>query len=221
MRKFILILVLFVSTVGLSAQNRWSVYGGLNLSTDEDYAGGVAFQKDDFIQVRMNSKYTVGGFFGVAYDVAFKNGWSIQPAVEYSLLNNKVSYWTDKYSVNEELYYVGSSVANFTNHLHTLAIPVLVNYRVRINENVGLRLGVGPYAQAAVGGKISFSDGTQRKVNDYCKDNRKYQFTAGVKAEIAVETGDHLSYSLGFQRPFCNSVIPKTVTINAGVRYTF
>lgn len=30
MRKFILILVLFVSTVGLSAQNRWSVYGGLN-----------------------------------------------------------------------------------------------------------------------------------------------------------------------------------------------
>ena len=72
MRKFILILVLFVSTVGLSAQNRWSVYGGLNLSTDEDYAGHTTIRENVATTELCDAKYAPGGTFGVGYDINLK-----------------------------------------------------------------------------------------------------------------------------------------------------
>ena len=223
MKKQILILALFLIGINLSAQNRWSVYGGLNISKGNDYVGNVVLQNPYFFTMQTEAKYTPGGFVGIAYDFNFKHGWSLQPAVEYDIMNYNITNHTNKYSAEKDLIIPVEydKLIEFTDHLHTLAIPVLVNFRVRVNDNIGLRLGAGPYMQAAVGGKISTLTGERWKVNDYYAGTRKYQFSAGVKAEIAIETGNHLSYSLGFQRPFCNSVIPKTTTINAGVRYTF
>ncbi|MFR8949435.1 MAG: porin family protein [Bacilli bacterium] len=220
MRKFILILVLFVSTVGLSAQNRWSVYGGLNLSTDEDYAGHTTIRENVATTELCGAKYVPGGTFGVGYDINLKRNWSILPALEYSNTN----LYSKKTLIVKDILegkLLKQTETKLKSHLHSFAVPVLVNFRVAVDNNVKLRFGAGPYVQGVFAGKVAAWDGEKYKVNNLYKGNRKYQFTAGVKAEIAVETGDHLSYSLGFQRPFCDSVVPKTVTINAGVRYTF
>lgn len=202
------------------AQNRWSVYGGLNLSTDEDYAGHTTIRENVATTELCDAKYALGGTFGVGYDINLKRNWSIQPALEYSNTN----LYSKKTLIVKDILegkLLKQTETKLKSHLHSFAVPVLVNFRVAVDNNVKLRFGAGPYVQGVFAGKVAAWDGEKYKVNNLYKGNRKYQFTAGVKAEIAVETGDHLSYSLGFQRPFCDSVVPKTVTINAGVRYTF
>lgn len=219
-RIAVLLFAIALMVTGLSAQGRWSVFGGMNLSTDRDYLGYTTIKGNAVTTEFSDAKYTPGGTFGVAYDINLKRNWSVQPALEYSNINlyQRKSSITQKPMDGE---YIKQTDTKLRSHLHTFAVPVLVNFRVAVDSNVKLRFGAGPYVQGAFAGKVATWGGEKVKVNDLYKNDRKHQFSVGLKAEMAVETGQHWSYAVGFQRPFCNSVIPKTLTINAGVRYTF
>lgn len=118
-----------------------------NISKGNDYVGNVYLQNPYFFTMQTEAKYTPSGFVGVAYDVNFKHGWSLQPAVEYYIMNYNITNHTNKYSAekNSIIPVEYDNLIEFTDHLHTLAVPVLVNYKVRVNDNICLRLGAGPY----------------------------------------------------------------------------
>ncbi len=220
MKRTVLIFALALISASAFAQNRWSVYGGINITKKNETCYGSMYYKGTFETYFNDKSWTPGGFVGIAYDIKFKHNLSLQPALEYNIINQKANYHYIWHKTPSE-YIFNTKEYNQQTILHTLTVPVLVNYRISVSDKIGLRFGVGPYLQAAVGGKKCYYYGATSKINDIYKGCRKYQFTVGIKAEAALETGDHLSYVIGFQRPFCEGAIDKAVTINAGVRYTF
>lgn len=222
MKRILLIFAIALISANAFAQNKWSIYGGVNITKEnKDFYGSIKDQ-GTFVSFYNKKSWNPGGFVGIAYDIKFKYNLSLQPTLEYNVINQTTKYISQYYDIHSSLPYP-SEIKECTpsSILHTLTIPVLVNYRIAVSEKIGLRFGVGPYLQAAVGGKKGYEDGRTAKINDIYKGFRKRQFDVGIKAEAAIETGDHLSYVFGFQRPFCEGAIDKAVTINAGVRYTF
>lgn len=220
MKRILLIFAIALISASTFAQNKWSVYGGINITKKNETCYGSMYNRGSFESFYNDKSWTPGGFVGIAYDIKFKHNLSLQPALEYNVINEKANYHCVWYDPSSE-YITNYKEYNQQTILHTLTIPVLINYRISVSDKIGLRFGVGPYLQAAVGGKKCYYFGATSKIKDAYKGNSKELFNVGVKAEAAIETGEHLSYVFGFQRPFCEGAIDKAVTINAGVRYTF
>ncbi len=220
MKRLVLFFAIALIATSLSAQNKWSIYGGFNISkTGNQY--GTCLTNITPNQPELNwgsyqytSGLTPGGYLGVAYDIDLKHGLSVQPGLEYSSINKARELSASVVGDFKDVY------EDFSWHAHTLSIPVLLNFRVKLNQNLGLRLGFGPYAQAIIAG---WGQKVEEQGHHKIKNikSTKDMFLLGGKAEFAVETGKHISYTISGQMPFTNSALERTFTINAGVRYTF
>lgn len=184
------------------AEGRWNVYGGGSIShvcetcpvgSDRSYGWG-------------------GGFFaGGGYEWSLTSHWSIMPQAEMAYVNNGGTLSSPELDFS----------ARHSNWLQTwnLNVPVTVNYRFAATENVWIRSGAGPYLQESLSGR-RYAPGTDRKEN--MSGSFSDRFNVGAIGEIAVETGRHMSYMVRVQYPFLKEGwVRKTLTLSAGVRYTF
>ncbi len=220
MKRFNLIFAIVLIATTLSAQNKWSIYGGFNISKTGNQYGTCLTDITpnesaiNWGSYEYTSGLTPGGYLGVAYDIDLKHGLSVQPGLEYSSINKARNLSASAVGDFKDVY------EDYSWHAHTLSIPVLLNFRVKLNSNLGLRLGFGPYGQAIIAGwGQRVRTPSHHKIKDAV--STKDLFLLGGKAEFAVETGKHFSYTISGQMPFTNSALERTFTINAGVRYTF
>ena len=98
-------------------------------------------------------------------------------------------------------------------------IPVVASYRFSVGKATALRIGAGPFFQESLSGKC-YANGTDTKTN--LSGTFADRFNLGAMGEIAIHTGNHLSYMLQVQYPFLKEGwIRKTMTLSAGIRYSF
>ncbi len=204
MRLFAILLVFVCSSFlsSVKAEGRWNVYGGGSIShlcetpwigSDKSYGWG-------------------GGFFiGGGYEISLGQHWSLTPQLQIGFVNNGASL------SSEELGFY-SCHANWMQ-TWDLGIPVVASYRFSVGESTALRFGAGPYLQESLAGKC-YANGTDRKTN--LSGTFADRFNVGVIGEAALETRPHLSYMFRVQYPFLKEGwIRKTISLSAGIRYTF
>lgn len=199
------VLLLFASSslmTPVKAEGRWNVYGGGSIShlcetpwigSDKSYGWG-------------------GGFFiGGGYEISFGKHWDLTPQLELGFINNGATL-----SSKELDFY-----ANHSNWMRTwnVSIPVVASYRFSVGKATALRIGAGPYFQESLSGKC-YANGTDTKTS--LSGTFADRFNLGAMGEIALHTGNHLSYMLRMQYPFLKEGwIRKTMTLSAGIRYSF
>lgn len=140
--KFCLILFFIaIVTLPVKARNVWNVYAGGSLShicetpligSDRSYGWGG------------------GAFIGCGYELNFNSHWSITPQVELSYADNGASLSSPEMDF-------------FTNHnqwMRSLSVnvPIMVSYRLKFTDTVGMRFAVGPYLQEALVGEKYIND---------------------------------------------------------------
>lgn len=203
MKKIILLLFLLTSiTIPIQARNRWNVYGGGSVShlCEKAWIGS-------------DKSYGWGGgtFIGGGYEINFNSHWSVSPKLELAFNNNGASL-----SSRELDFYANH--ANWQS-VWSVNIPVIASFRFSISDNLGFRIGVGPYLQEALAGR-KYMHGSDRKESMH--GNFGNRFNVGAMGEIAVETGNHFSYMFRTQYPFLREGwVRKTVILSIGVGYTF
>jgi len=112
----------------------------------------------------------------------------------------------------------------YANHANwhsiwSINIPIIASFRFPVSDNVGLRIGTGPYIQEAIAGRQYRNDSEKKETMSGSFSNR---FNVGVIGEVAVETGKHFSYMFRTQYPFLKEGWErKTISLSVGVRYSF
>lgn len=205
-RVFLIVAVIFtiISAIPGNACNRWNIYGGGNMSHiyGEKSSGGEPLYR-----------WGAGAFIGIGYEVRFTSRFSLTPALELSYIDN------------------GSATQNHNSPLssnnipwlnsYTISMPVIASYRIPISENTSFRIGGGIYIQEALSGKHHALKSDKKEA---LSGNASPRFNIGPIGEAAIETGRHISYILRAQYPFSiqnDAWITKTLTMSAGIRYTF
>lgn len=198
-----LMLVAALATFTSSAQNRFIVQAGANvshlcqtplMSLDKTYGWGV------------------GGFVGTGYEVNFNQHWSLMPQVELAYINNGATLSWPK----DRPFYRNASWLD----MWTVNVPVMAGFRFNLEKNVGLKISTGPYALKAFSIRQYGQDGITKEAPPQRRETAEFNF--GMMGEIAVETGDHFSYLFRTQYPFLTeSWTKKTLTLSLGVRYYF
>lgn len=203
MKKIIFILIALTSCIAVNSQNKFTIYGGANIS-----------HKYDGMNNYCNYKWGNGAFIGLGYERLFGEKWGINPRLEYSYTDNGVS---------GGIYEFHNVVYNSSEWLgaHNLSIPVLANFRVRLNDNLKLRIGVGPYIQAAIAGREMHGTNVNQKWSISPLDF-KSRFAVGGSDEIALEINDHFSYMVGYRfGGLKDSRLNKIGSVTFGFGYTF
>lgn len=199
-------LFLVIIAIGLAftghAQNRWNIY-----------AGGSISHLCEKPWVNSDKSYGWGGgaFIGGGYEINFNSHWSLTPQLEIAYQNNGATL-----SSKELSFYANH--ANWQS-IWSVNIPVVASFRFPVSDNVGLRIGVGPYLQGAIAGRQYQNDSDKKDAMSGSFSNR---FNVGVLGEFAVETGSHFSYMFRTQYPFLKEGwVRKTISLSVGVRYSF
>lgn len=213
MKKLIFTVCALCAGFSVHAQNAWNVKGGLLMT-----------KACDWNVVGSEMGVGMGGFLGAEYDFRLKNdAWSIAPGAEFSYETNGAK--------SLMLPVAGSSQMKETNvawqSYYSLSIPVMFNYRHAITDRVGLRAGVGPYMQWQLGGRSEDADGKKwNSFNQWTK--AKDRVSVGLRAEIAVETGSHLSYAFSVKyaprfesSSFANGAYGNLLYFGLGMGYRF
>lgn len=205
------LLIINISNICLGqTQNRWYVYAGGSIShlcetplaaTDKTYGWGG------------------GAFIEGGYEINFNPHWSLTPRLQFSFDDNGATLS----SHNESFF---NNHAAWKNCWST-SIPVIASYRLCLADNVRLRIGTGPYVQTVIGGKryvgIHDSDIMSSFVyKESLSGAFNQRFNIGVAGEVAIETGNHLSYMLRAKYPFIKKGwLMNTLTLSAGIGYAF
>lgn len=204
-------LIITISNVCLGqTKNRWNVYAGGSIShlcetplaaTDKTYGWGG------------------GAFIGGGYEINFNPHLGLTPRLEFSFDNNGATLSSE----NESFF---NNHARWKNYW-SASIPVMASYRFSLVDNVGLRIGVGPYLQTVMGGKkyvgIHDSDTMESTIyKESLSGTFDHRFNVGAAGEVAIETGNHLSYMLRAKYPFIKKGwLMKTLTLSVGIGYSF
>ncbi len=210
------------SVISASAQeaatdvsNQWSVRAGINLShiCADAMAWDYSAMKPSYEPASFG--WGVGAMVGASYDIRFNRFWSLAPGLEIQYINNGGKIHSGYYSTANDFHHQHANV----RHSWDVLIPVLMNMRAPVSENVGIRVGAGPYVSESfvVKAYSPFND----KLEDYGGDFGHY-FDFGLMGELAVETGRHFSYFYRLQYPMLkNHIHHRTLTMSLGVSYAF
>lgn len=204
MKKVFTIVILCVLglSVKLSAENRWHVYGGVNLS----------HMTEKPVLVNDSYGWGAGGYVGGGYEIRFSDYVSLSPQLEISYLNNGASLNLGNYD-----FYLNHSE---WRGMWNVTIPIAFNVRIPFSEKVGMLLGAGPYLQETFVLR-EYGFGTSKKETNNDETFAK-RFNFGMFGEAAIETGSHLGYVFRVQYPFLKETWSrKTLTLSLGVRYYF
>ncbi|MDE7345152.1 MAG: outer membrane beta-barrel protein [Muribaculaceae bacterium] len=190
-------------------KNRWNVYAGGSIShlcetpfagTDKNYGWGG------------------GAFIGGGYEINYTPHWSLTPRLEFSFDNNGGTLS----SKNESFF---NNHARWENYW-SVSIPINVSYRFSVSDNIGLRIGVGPYLQTVMSGKkyVGIHD-SETMVSTVKKESLSgtfdQRFNIGAAGEIVIETKNHLSYGLRVKYPLIKrGWLMNTLTLSVGVGYS-
>lgn len=202
MKRLVFITIAFISILTINAQNKWSVYTGANISHQYDGMTNTA-----------DYRWGVGAFVGVGYERMLGTKWSINPRLEYSYVNNGIKGGV---YLSESKAYSGREWLE----AHTLSIPILANYRISLNGNLKLRIGIGPYLQTILAGNREWE---LNRISRNHYPNFSDRLTVGGRGELAIEINDHFSYMIGYQFGGLkhNSDLNKVGSVNFGFGYTF
>lgn len=103
MKRLILFFAIALIATNFSAQNKWSIYGGVNITEkSKDFFGSVK-DNGSFVSYYNEKSWNPGGFVGIAYDIKFKHNLSLQPALEYNILNQTANYYEVHYDIQSSL----------------------------------------------------------------------------------------------------------------------
>lgn len=205
--KNILFLLLMVYSYTLSAQNRWGIVGGMNLSTSVAHSSSW---------VSFDSRWRAGGYIGGLYDVRLTDSWYIQPQLLFSYEVDRTSYLDGK----------ASGDLDVSTSMYSLTLPVLASFKVSLDNAWALRLNAGPYVQCALLGRdrtlFETESGKQSYSSSWELDFWK-RFIVGLKGGVDVER-KHWMLSIG-----CNYSLMKHslhhhgngFSLSAGVGYKF
>ena len=200
--SFVAVVWLATSMSEALADNRLSIYAGGSISH---------LFEDNWVDMK-NETYNWGGgaLIGTSYEIGLSRHWSIMPAIEVRYDNNGATNkrQKDKYGYN-----------SCWMDTWSIQIPVTVNFRLPVSDNVSLRIGAGPYLQEALYSR-RFKTGSD--VKERMHGTFANRFNVGFAGEAAVETGQHLSYIFQTRYPFLSEGwIRKTLTLSIGIKYTF
>lgn len=201
-QRISILAVLVCVAIQLGAQNNWIVYGGGSMShvcekpvvgSDKTYGWG-------------------GGFFlGAGYELNFNKHWSLTPQLELSYMNNGAKLSSPELTMFQRN-------ASWLD-MWSVTLPVMAGYRFKLTDHVGLKVSAGPYIQESFAIRQYAQDG---QAKESAPRRSSAQFNVGAMGELAVETGDHLSYMFRANYPFLKeSWNSKTLTLSLGVRYSF
>ena len=178
---------------------------------DSDFWHNLCVEKGVLRQYDKSYSWGGGAFIGSGYEINFNSHWILTPQLEIAYHNNGATL-----SSKELSFYANH--ANWQS-IWSVNIPVVASFRFPISDNLGLRIGAGPYLQEAIAGRQYRNDSDQKEAMSGSFSDR---FNVGVLGEVAVETGDHFSYMFRTQYPFLNEGwVRKTVSLSVGVRYSF
>lgn len=207
----VFVLLLMLSTTCMAqTQNRWKVYAGGSIShlcetpwvsTDKTYGWGG------------------GAFIGAGYEINFTPRWSLTTSLEFAFDDNgaTLSSKNDSFFNNHAVW----------KNYWSASIPVIASFRFNVAENVGLRIGVGPYLQYALSGKhyVGKHDtdtGIHSAYKESLSGSFDDRFNVGAAGEIAIETGKHFSYMLRAKYPLIKKGwLMHTFNLSVGVGYSF
>lgn len=203
MRHLIIIIMLVLSmTFSSHAQNRWNIYAGGSISH---------LCENPWISSDKSYGWGGGAFIGGGYEINFNSHWSLTPQLEFAYSNNGASL-----SSKELRFYANH--ANWQS-IWSINLPIIASFRFPVSDNIRLRFGAGPYIQEAIAGRQYRNDSDQKESMSGSFSNR---FNVGATGEIAVETGNHISYMFRTSYPFLKEGwVRKTINLSIGIRYSF
>lgn len=205
MRKCVLaVLLALVSTVTF-AQVSWNVKGGLNLSS---YMG----KNSD------NSEIKLGGRVGLGMEYAINEMVSLQPSLYYTTKGVKYSESASAFGLTAN--------ADLKCTQMYLEVPIDLQFRFKLADDMNLIMAAGPYIACGVGGKTKLSGDIAgykgKKDWDTFGDDGLRRFDAGANLELGMEF-DPVIVGVSSQLGFCNVVEsgPKNMNIGFFVGYKF
>lgn len=174
MKRFIIALLSIVVATTASAQElRWGATGALNFS----WAHSTVNSSDAYI----------GFNAGVKVEMDFSD------------------YITDGFYLDGRLLYTlkGGRWAGYHQNLGYLELPVTLGYRYRINDDVALMGGLGPYFGLGIVGKdVQKNDGTKVKTDIFGEGYKRFDF--GLNYQIGVEMMSNWQVFLGLEHSLMN-----------------
>lgn len=203
MKKLFLFVMLAMTVVFCSdAKNRWNVYAGgsINhlcetpwLGSDRTYGWGG------------------GAFAGAGFEINFNSHWSLTPMLQFDFNDNGATLSSPEMG---EPYCKGS-----WQNVWSFNIPILANFRFPVSEFVGLRFGAGAFMQYAMAGRyVNLSTLEHEDMHGIFAE----RINVGPLGEIAVETGNHLSYMIRAHYPILKEGwVRKILTLSLGIQYSF
>ncbi len=205
-RVFLIVVVIFtlISAIPGNARNRWNIYGGGNMS----HIYGAKSSSGDPLY-----RWGAGAFIGIGYEIRFTSRFSLTPALELSYIDNGSAQQNHNSTLS-------SNYIPWMNS-YILSMPVIASTRIPISENIRFRIGGGFYIQEALSGNHYAGQNDKKEA---LSGNASPRFNMGPIGEAAIETGRHISYILRAQYPLTiqnDAWITKTLTLSAGIRYTF
>ena len=136
MKQKVLLLLLIICPLAMSAQNRWGIMGGANLSTSTAHSSGLWSAFD--------SKWKAGGYIGGLYDIQLNGSWYIQPQLIFSYETDRAKFLSGE-KTSEDL--------DVSTSMYSLTLPVLASFKVGLSNDLALRINAGPYMQYAMFGR--------------------------------------------------------------------
>ena len=201
--KSIIVLITALAAFSSSAQNRFMMQAGANVSH---------FCQTPLMSLDKTYGWGWGGSVGTGYEINFNQHWSLTPQVELTHIDNGARLsWPKDLPFNRNGQW---------HDMWTINVPVMAGFRFPIEKNVGMKISAGPYALKAFSIRQTAQDGISKETPPQRRATAEFNF--GMMGEVAVEPGNHFSYLFRAQYPFLKeSWIFETVTLSLGVRYSF
>ena len=186
MKKYALVVLLALISTVTFAQVSWNVKGGLNLSS---YMG----KNSD------NSEIKLGGRVGIGMEYAINDMVSFQPSLFYTTKGAKYSGSASYLGINAD--------ADLRVTQMYLEMPIDLQLRFKVADDMNLIVGAGPYIAYGVGGKTKLSGniaGYKGNTDwDTFGDDGLRRFDAGANIEFGMEFNP-IIVGVNTQLGFCN-----------------
>ena len=114
-------------------------------------------------------------------------------------------YVTNGFYLEGKLVYTlkGGRWANYHYNLGYLELPITINNRYYISDNVSIFGGLGPYFSLGVLGKnVVKADGSKMKTELFGSMYKRFDF--GLNYQVGVEMWDNWQFFLGFEHSLMN-----------------
>lgn len=197
--KYYVVSILFGCAFFMQAENRWNVAIGGNIS-----------HKNINTYWGTTSDWGGGAFLNAGYEINFNSHWSLNPQIEFDYINNGA--YVKSYLPDSKYYDDWREAWNVN-------LPVICSFRFPLSDWIKLRVGVGPRFQESIAGR-KYNLDLNKKVAWH--DGVLHRFNIGIQGEIAVETGNGLSYLFRMAYPFAReNWMGETFTLSVGIRYSF